>query len=202
MNISKISASETAGQGAVAFPGGVTAAVAAVNDSSSTADLGQQLDAYHALSSRWPSAGGGERAVLTQALTDSPLAKTIQTAINTFTKAAWAGSDAAPPVPQQKMQQAFDGLSADHQQIVASLQVGVQGASSKPATVDDYRARLQADLDAAQPATATPQDTVTLSAEAQARLAGAAPTEAAASPPADATPEMAAAISAYAKAAR
>lgn len=202
MNITKISTSETAGQSASAFPGGVTAAVVAVNDTTGTADLGQQLDAYHALSSRWSSAGGGERAVLSQALTESPFAKTIQTAVNTFTKAAWAGADAVPPVPQQKMKQAFDGLSDDHQQIIASLQVGVQGASSQPASVADYRAKLQADLDAAQPATATPKDTVTLSDEAQARLAGKAAADTPAPLPDDTTPEMAVAISAYAKAGR
>jgi hypothetical protein len=201
MTISQISAGGTASQAAFAFPGGVAAATAAVNDTSDTADLGQQLDAYHALSNRWASAGHGERAALTQALTDSPFAKTIQTAVNTFTKAAWAGADAAPPVPQQKMKQAFDGLSDDHQQIVASLRVGIQGASSQPASVDDYRARLQADLDAAQPATAAPKDTVTLSDEAQARLAGTEPKAAAPAVPDDATPQMAAAISAYAKAA-
>jgi hypothetical protein len=201
MNLSKISATETAGQSPLAFPGGLGAAVIAVNDTTGATGLSQQLDAYHALSSRWPNAGGGERATLTQALTDSPLAKTIQTAVNTFTKAAWAGTDAAPPVPQQKMKDAFDGLSDDHQQIVASLQVGVQGASSKPASVDDYRTRLQSDLDAAQPTAAAPQDTVTLSAEAQARLAGTTPAETAA-PIVTPTPEMAPAISAYAKAGR
>jgi hypothetical protein len=201
MKIDQISATAGGGQAALSFPGGVSAATAAVNDASGATDLGQQLDAYHALSSRWAGASHGERAALTQALTDSPVAKTIQTAVNTFTKAAWAGSDAAPPVPQQKMKEAFDGLSDDHQQIVASLQVGIQGASSKPASVDEYRAKLQSDLDAAQPTATAPQDTVTLSAEAQARLAGAAPAETA-TPVVAPTPEMAPAINAYAKAAR
>jgi hypothetical protein len=40
---------------------------------------------------------------------------------------------------------AFDGLSDDHQQIIASLQVGVPG-SPPPTSVDDYRARLESDL--------------------------------------------------------
>jgi hypothetical protein len=198
MKIDQISATGGA-QAAFPFPGGATAATAAVNDASGATGVGQQLDAYHALSSRWAGASHGERAALTQALTESPFAKTIQTAVNTFTKAAWPGADAVPPAPQQKMVQAFDGLSADHQQIVASLQVGVQGPS-RPQSVDDYRARLQADLEAVQ-APAGPVDTVTLSAEAQARLAGAAPTEAA-PPPVAPTPEMAPAISAYTRSAR
>ncbi|MBO9709695.1 MAG: hypothetical protein J7521_15940 [Caulobacter sp.] len=186
------------GQAPIAFPGGVAAATAAVNDPGG--DVGRQLDAYHALSSRWAGASHAERAGLTQALTDSPFARTIQTAVNTFTKAAWPGADAAPPAPQQKMLQAFDGLSADHQQIVASLQVGIQAPAPRPASVEDYRARLQADLDAVQPKAPAPRDTVTLSDEAKAWLAG-GPSAIPAAPVA-ASPEMARAISAYAKAAR
>lgn len=198
MKIDQISASG-GGQAAFPFPGGVAAAAAAVNDASGATDLGRRLDAYHALSRRWTQAGHGERAALTQALTESPLAKTIQTAVNTFTRAAWAGADAVPPAPQQRMKDAFDGLSDDHQRIVASLQVGIPG-SPPPASVDDYRARLQADLDAAQ-APVGPVDTVTLSPEAQARLAGAAPPETA-PPPVEPTPQMAPAITAYGKAGR
>ena len=201
MTISQISATRGVGQTAFPFPGGVAAATAAVNDTTGAADLGQRLDAYHALSDRWAGAGHGERAGLTQALTESPLAKTIQTAVNAFTRAAWPGADAAPPVPQQRMKDAFDGLSGDHQRIVASLQVGVQG-SPRPQSVDDYRARLQADLDAVQAPAAAPADTVTLSPEARARLAGAAPTEPAAPPPVAPTPEMAPAITAYSRAPR
>jgi hypothetical protein len=201
MKIEQISATTGGGQGVVPFPGGVSAASAAVNDASGATAVSQQLDAYHALSSRWAGAGHGERAALTQALTESPFAKTIQTAVNTFTRAAWPGSDAAPPVPQQRMKDAFEGLSADHQQIIASLQVGIQGAASRPALVDDYRARLQSDLDAAQAPAAAPRDTVTLSPEAQARLAGAAPTETISTPVAP-TAEMGPAIAAYGKAAR
>ena len=201
MKIDQISATTGGGQKATAFPGGVAAATAAVNDASGATAVGQQLDAYHALSGRWAGAGHGERAALTQALTESPFARTIQTAVNSFTRAAWAGSDAAPPVPQQRMKDAFEALSGDHQQIIASLQVGLQGAASRPASVDDYRARLQADLDAAQAPASAPRDTVTLSPEAQARLAGAAPTETAPTP-VEPTPQMAPAINAYAKTAR
>jgi hypothetical protein len=199
MNIDQISVTAAGGQAAFPFPGGVSAATAAVNDASGATAVDQQLDAYHALAGRWGGAGHGERAALTQALTESPFAKTIQTAVNTFTRAAWPGADAAPPVPQQRMKDAFDNLSADHQKIIASLQVGMAG-SPPPASVDDYRARLHADLDAVQ-ATPAPTDTVTLSPEAQARLAGAAPAEPVA-PPAEVSPEMAPAITAYTKAGR
>lgn len=200
MKISQLSTTETGASAAVAYPGGAAAATAALNDTSGSTGLDQQLGAYHALSNRWAGAGYAERAGLSQALNDSPFAKTVQSALNTFTKAAWAGSDAVPPTPQQKALDAFDGLSETDQTIVASLQVGVPGARG-PATVDDYRSRLQSDLDAAQPSS-TPRDTVTLSAEAQARLAGAAAPEEPAAPAVEATPEMAAAISAYGKAAR
>jgi hypothetical protein len=199
MKIDQISATTGGPQAAFPFAGGIAAATAAVNDASGARGVGQQLDAYHALSSRWAGASHGERAALTHALTESPFAKTIQTAVNTFTRAAWPGADAQPPVPQQRMKDAFEGLSDDHQQIIASLQVGVPG-SPPPASVDDYRTRLQSDLDTAQ-APAGPVDTVTLSAEAQARLAGAAPAEPA-SPAVEPTPEMARAITAYGKAAR
>lgn len=199
MKIVQISTAAGGGQAGFSFPGGVAAATAAVNDASGATPVGRQLDAYHALSGRWAGASHGERAALTHALTESPFAKTIQTAVNTFTRAAWPGADAAPPLPQQRMKDAFEGLSDDHQQIIASLQVGAPG-SPPPASVDDYRARLQADLDAAQPP-AAPTDTVTLSPEAQARLAGAAPAEPS-PPPVAPTPEMAPAINAYAKAGR
>lgn len=199
MKIDHISAAVGGGQAALPFPGDVSAATAAVNDASGATTVDQQLDAYHALADRWRGAGHGERAALSQALTESPFAKTIQTAVNTFTRAAWPGADAAPPVPQRRMKDAFDGLSGDHQKIIASLQVGVPG-SPPPASVGDYRARLQANLDAVQTPPA-PTDTVTLSPEAQARLAGAAPAEPVA-PPAEVSPEMAPAITAYTKAGR
>lgn len=200
MKIAQPYSTETgAAASAVAYPGGAAGAAAALNDTSGSMGLDQKLSAYHALSNRWAGAGHAERASLAPALNDSPFAKTVQSALNTFTKAAWAGSDAAPPAPQAQALKAFDGLSETDQTIVASLQVGVPGARG-PATVGDYRARLQSDLDAAQPS-ATPRDTVTLSPEAQARLAGAAAPEAPAAPTVEATPQMAAALSAYGKAA-
>ncbi|MFT4254708.1 MAG: hypothetical protein QM608_19760 [Caulobacter sp.] len=201
MQISQLSTIDTgASASAVAYPGGTAAATAALNDTSGSVGLDQQLGAYHALADRWAGAGYGERTGLSQALNESPFAKTVQSALNTFTKAAWAGSDAAPPAPQQKALDAFDGLSETHQTIVASLQVGVPGARG-PATVGDYRARLQSDLEAAQPVASAPRDTITLSPEAQARLAGGVAPEASAAPAVEATPQMAAALSAYGKAA-
>lgn len=200
MQISQISTRDT-DRTPIAFPGGVAAASAALNDASGAVSLSQQLDAYHALAKRWNGAGHAERSNLTQALTESPFAKTIESALNTFTRAAWAGADATPPAPQQRALEAFDSLSETDQAIVASLQVGIPN-SQGPSSVADYRSRLQANLDGVKTATTTPRDSVTLSAEAQARLAGAAPPETTAPPPADATPQMAAAISAYGRAAR
>lgn len=198
MQISQISTRD-AGRTSVAYPGGVAAATAALNDTSGAVGVDQQLSAYHALAGRWNGAGYAERSSLTQALTESPFAKTIQSALNTFTRAAWAGADAVPPAPQQQALTAFDGLSETDQAIVASLQVGIRD-SKGPASVSEYRGRLQADLESVPPAPVEPRDSVTLSAEAQARLAGAAAPETA--PPVDASPEMAAAISAYGKVAR
>lgn len=200
MQISQISTRD-ADRTSVAFPGGLVAAAAALNDTSGSVGLNQQLAAYHALANRWNGAGFAERASLTPALTDSPFAKTIQSALNTFTRAAWAGADAVPPAPQQRALEAFDGLSETDQAIVASLQVGIKD-SQGPSSAADYRQRLQADLENAQPASVASRDSISLSPEAQARLAGAAPPEPPPAPPADADPQMAAAISAYGKAAR
>ncbi len=182
----------------MAYPGGLIAATAALNDTSGAVGLDQQLGAYHALASRYAQVGHSERATLAPALTESPFAKTIQSALNTFTRAAWPGADAVPPAPQHRALEAFDGLSKTDQAIVASLQVGIPD-SKGPSSVADYRGRLQADLDNVQTSAPAPRDTVTLSAEAEARLAGRAPS---AAPVVDASPEMAAAISAYGKAAR
>jgi hypothetical protein len=177
--------------------GGVAVATAALNDTSGAVGLGQKLTAYHALSGRWAGADQGERDTLADALTESPFAKTVQSALNTFTRAAWAGTDAVPPAPQIRMKAAFEGLSETDQTIVASLNVGMPKAS--PSSVEDYRGKLQSALDAVQPAP-RPQDTVTLSPEARARMAGQVAPEPP-PPPSAATPELGAAISAYGKAA-
>ena len=198
MLISQIPGSDPA-QSTIAYPGGVAAATAAMNDTSGYVGLDQQLGAYHALANRWHGAAHGERSSLTQALTESPFAKTIQAALNTFTRAAWAGADAVPPAPQRQALDAFDGLSETDQAIIGSLRVGIQDGSG-PSSVADFRARLQADLDKVQAAPSSPRDTITLSAEAQARLAGSSAVEAPAT--VEASPEMAAAINAYGKVTR
>lgn len=195
MRVAKIS-SLASGQSGIAYPGGVSAAVAALNDRSGVVRLEQQLGAYHALANRYTQAGQAERSSLAPALTESPFAKTIQSALNTFTRAAWAGAEAVPPAPQRQALTAFDALSATDQAIIASLQVGIPD-SRGPGSVDDYRQRLQRDLAKAEEPIAAPRDSITLSDEARARLAGTAAPDA---PPAvEASPEMAAAINAYGK---
>lgn len=163
--------------------------------------VGAQLSAYQSLAGRWRLGGPAERAALAPALTESPFAQRVQSTLNAFTRAAWAGADAAPPAPQAQILRAFDALSAEDQQIVAGMQVDARG---KPAFASsgDYRAKLQADLDAAQSTTSAPRDTVTLSSEAQARLAaGSAPEPEAPASPATVRPDLAAAFAAYGKAA-
>jgi hypothetical protein len=179
--------------------GGVAAATAVLNDVSGSAGLDQQLKAYQTLVGRWREAGHGERASLTQALTASPFAQTVQSTLNSFTKAAWAGPDAVPPAPQVQMLKAFDDLSADDQQIVAAMQADASGAPAF-ASASDYRAHLQANVEAAQPPEPRRSaDRVTLSDEAQARLDGG---EAAAPnlPRTRTRADLALAIAAYAKA--
>ena len=178
----------------------VVAATAAVNDPQG--GLSEKLQAYQGLASRWRTAAPAERAALAPALTESPFAQKVQSILNAFTRAAWAGADAPPPQPQSQALKAFDGLSDDDKQIVAGMQLDSSGARAF-ASATDYRAHLQAELDAAQAPAPRAGDTITLSDAAQAHLAG-GPTpsndvSAEADPSAD--PEMATAISAYAKAA-
>lgn len=181
--------------------GTVAAAVAMLNRPTDSMVLGTQLAAYGALASRWSGASEAERPALAQALGESPFAHRIQSALNGYTRAAWAGPDAVPPAPQVQALRAFDALSGLDRQIVAALRGGALGESPLT-TVADYRARLQAEVEAAA-ADASPRraDSVTLSDAAQAALEGTA-----AQPPAVAPPEpqprsaqMAAALAAYAK---
>jgi hypothetical protein len=200
MQIPKILTGQ-AGPSAFNYPGGVAAATAALNDPQG--DPAQQLKAYQALAGRWRESGPAARASLAQTLTETPFGQKVQSTLNAFTRAAWAGPDAVPPAPQARMLKAFDGLSETDRQIVAAMQVDSSGLPAF-ASAAEYRASLKAELDAAsavEPVRAG--DTVTLSAAAQASLAGAAP-PAADAPGAgevSAHPEVAAAISAYAKAA-
>lgn len=196
MQISRITPGP-GGSSALSDPA-VVAATAAVNDPQG--GLAQKLQAYQGLASRWRASGPADRAALAPALTESPFAQRVQSTLNAFTRAAWAGADAVPPEPQAQALKAFDSLSDDDQQIVSAMQLDARGAPAF-ASAADYRASLQAELDAAQPV-ARAGDSVTLSEAAQAHLAGAAvpPTDGPA--PGVAThPEVSAAISAYAKAA-
>lgn len=199
MQISKL----TAGPGgpvADIFPGGVRAATAVLNDTSGSVGLGRQLSAYQALASQWRAARPQEREGLVQALTDSPFARAVHSTLNAFTRAAWAGPDAVPPAPQIQILKAFDNLSGADRAIVSALQVD---GSGRPvfASAADYRARLQAELDAVQsPVPERRPDVVTLSDEARARLAGGAPSPQAAPPAVAPRPDLAPAIAAYSKA--
>lgn len=194
MQISTLGAAQS---GAPAIlPDSVAAAALVLGDRSGAVSLSQQLKSYQDLAGRWRGAQGQERQALARTLTESPFAQRVQTTLNAFTRAAWAGPDATPPEPQARMLAAFDALPPDDQQIVAGVQVDAAGAPAY-ASADDYRARLQADLDQAQPRRA---DRVTLSAQAQAALAGAATPEPPPSP--EVAPERAAAIAAYSKLAR
>lgn len=183
--------------------GGVAAATAVLSDTSGAVGLGQQLKAYQTLVGRWREAGQGERASLTEALTSSPFAQAVQSTLNGFTKAAWAGPDAVPPAPQIQLLKAFDNLSEDDQQIVAAMQADASGAPAF-ASAAEYRTRLQVDVETARPP--EPQrraDSVTLSDEAQAHLdGGAAPAPSPTQPRTRTRADLAQAIAAYAKATR
>ncbi len=200
MYISKLAAGQS-GPIAPSFPGGLPAAMAALNDSAGTPD--HQLKAYQALAGRWREAGPSERAALAPALTESPFAQRVQATLNAFTRAAWAGPDAAPPQPQAKVLDAFDALSETDREIVAAMQVDASGGPAY-ASAKAYRARLQADLETAQaPEAHRARDSVTLSQDAVRHLAGGGePASAQAPSPEAAHPAVAAALAAYARAAR
>jgi hypothetical protein len=199
MQISRFSAGQ-AGPAVNTSPGGLRAAAAVLNDTTGAAGLTRQLKAYHALADRWRQASQSERETLDPLLHDSTFARRVQSTLNDFTRAAWAGPDAAPPEPQARILKAFDALSDADRQVVAAMQAD--------ASADVYRARLLADLDAAGSQSAPrgrPLDTITLSEEAQARLAGRQTPD---DPPprpnpreAALRPDVAAAITAYSKAA-
>ena len=179
-----------------ASPESVAAAALVLHDRSGARSLEQQLRAYQDLASRWRAAPPGERQALARALTESPFGQRVQSTLNAFTRAAWAGPHAAPPEPQAKLLSAFDALSEDDRRIVAGLQVDGSGAPAYGSAAE-YRQRLQADLDAAQP---RKTDSVTLSPQARARLAGAAPPVPPAEP--EVSPERAAALAAYTRLSR
>ena len=111
-----------------ALPDSVAAATLVLHDRSGAKSLDQQLGAYQDLASRWRAAPSGDRQALAKALTESPFGQRVQSTLNAFTRAAWAGPHAVPPEPQARLLGAFDGLSAEDQKIVAGLQVDSAGA--------------------------------------------------------------------------
>ena len=201
MHISKLAAGQM-GPAAPNFPGGVAAASALLNAPADAAGLGDQLKAYQALAGRWREGGPSERASLAPALTDSLFAKRVQSTLNAFTRAAWAGPDAVPPAPQAKVLAAFDALSEPDREIVAAMQVDTSGQPAH-ASAKAYRERLLADLEAARaPETGRAPDLVTLSDEAVRHLAGDGESAPQTPPPEAAHPAVAAALAAYARVAR
>lgn len=204
MQINRLLADPTGASGGVLPLTAASAQAAAVlHARGGTPDLGQQLQAYQSLAGQWREARHfGQRAALAQALTESPFGQRVNTVLNTFTRAAWAGVDAVPPQPQIQVLNAFDELSGDDQRIVATLTPDpATGVGFVTAT--DYRETLQAAVDAAQSGTVQRQpDRVTLSVEAQARLAGDAPSDPVSSAADDAVnPQLAKVLAAYLKAA-
>jgi hypothetical protein len=193
MQISTFAAGQ-AGPAPSSFPEGLAAAAAALSDVG--AGLDRQLSAYRTLAAEWRGSDAQGRAALAPALNDSPFARRAQQALNSFTRAAWAGPEATPPAPEAQALKAFDGLSADDQKIVAALQAGTSPA--------EHRAKLAADLDTAETAALGRKgDSITLSPEAQARLAGAPVYEASeAAQTAPPRPALSPALAAYARAAR
>lgn len=165
MYISKLQAGQSGP--APDIPGGVAAATAMLHDVSGAASLPQQIAAYQSLSGAWREGGPAARTALAPSLTESPFAQRVQATLNAFTRAAWAGPDAAPPAPQARILAAFDALPAEDREIVAAMQADRSGRP-KFADAEAYRASLQAELDAAQPQAR--RDSITLSKDAQAYL--------------------------------
>lgn len=178
------------------LPDTVAASALVLDDRSGARSLEQQLTAYQDLASRWRAAPSSERRTLAKALTESPFGQRVQSTLNAFTRAAWAGPQAVPPEPQAKMLSAFDALSEADQQIVAGMQVDGAGAPAYGSPAE-YRQRLHADLEAAQPAKT---DSVSLSPQARAHLAGAAPPVPPAEP--EISPARAEALAAYTRLSR
>lgn len=163
---------------------------------SGDASLPQQLDAYHALSDSWRGARSTDRAALAGVLNETPFGQRVQSVLNSFTRAAWPGAGAAPPAPQESALSAFQGLSEDDRAIVASMQTD-PSTGTRYASADDYGRRLKTELDEARTGLRR-SDTVTLSAEARARLAGAEMAKPVQIAPA-ARPAVAEALTAYAR---
>lgn len=196
MEISRVSSG--AGASGAKAARDTDAAVGVLYDRSGGSTAAQQLGAYTAVADRWRGAREPERAALAQALTESPFGQKVNATLNSFTRAAWPGADAAPPAPQVQSLAAFDKLPDESQQIVAAMQVD-PASGARFASAAAYRSRLAADVEAATGAARKP-DTVTLSDEARAFLANGQAQEATA--PAAPRPDLGAMFDAYAKAGR
>jgi len=158
----------TAASGVATLPAAALGPATLLRDPSSSAGLDEQLSAYQDLSSQWRGSRNlGERAALAHVLSSSAFGQRVDDAVNRFTKAAWAGTQAAPPEPQVKMLQAFDSLSADDQTIVSALQTD-PATGANFASPEAMRAHLHDQIVAAA---GRKPDQVTLSSEAKARLA-------------------------------
>lgn len=181
------------------FSQDVVAQVTVLSEPTVPGNADRQLDAYQAVAGRWRTAVHGERAALASVLTDTPFGKKVHEVLNAFTRAAWPGDDRSPGAAQSQMLKAFDALPETDRKIVASLQTDPSTGAPYP-SAEAYYTRLRQELDAAQAAALTrAPDTVTLSAEAQARLNGDKATEAPARVASEPAPRMAAAIAAYAR---
>lgn len=182
------------------LPPQAVGAATLLRDPSPSANLDEQLSAYQDLSSQWRDARNlGHRAALAHVLNTSAFGQRVERAVNGFTRAAWAGVDAVPPEPQVKMLQAFDGLSEDDQRIVAALQTDpATGAGF--GSPDALRTHLQDQIGAFH--WSRKADQVTLSPEAQARMAEPVDGSESAPPTVEpANPVLARVLVAYAKAA-
>ena len=188
----------TAAGGVAALPASALAAANILRDPNSSAGLDEQLSAYQDLSSQWRASRNlGQRTALAHVLTNSPFGQRVDDAVNRFTKAAWAGTQAVPPEPQVKMLEAFDGLSADDQTIVSALQTD-PATGANFASPEAMRAHLHDQIVAAA---GRKPDQVTLSSEAKARLAQPADEQQSETPAIEpANPLLARVLVAYAKA--
>jgi hypothetical protein len=177
--------------------------IALLNVHAEGTKLAVQLQVYAGLASRWAASTDSERTDLGQALNDSRFAGRIQATLNAYTRAAWAGAEAAPPAPQKQALSAFDALSSSDRQIVAALRGGP--LSSLPLTPPQaYRSRLASEAEAAQQGQRSPGGApsveISISEAARKLLDGLTADPDPASPPVQPrTPQIAAAIEAYRK---
>jgi hypothetical protein len=199
MQINRFSIDPAGSAGGLAvLPATALGSAALLRDSSASADLDSQIAAYQDLSAHWRETRNiGQRAALAHVLNASLFGRGVENAVNSFTRAAWAGAEAAPPEPQARKLEAFDGLAAEDQQIVARLQTDPATGVEVP-SAEAFRARLVAELDEAR--LGRRADQVSLSPSALKVLDGAPPPTAGAAGPEPANPLLARVLAAYGKA--